>query len=116
MKKINFLKPRAWLILLAGLLASLGQEAFAYDFKVDGIYYNILSETDLTCEVTYKSLSTEGTSYTGEVVVPAQVEYEGKIYSVKAVGTCAFCKCHITSVSLPNSLEELGYWAFAYCI
>lgn len=43
----------------------------AYDFEVDGIYYNILSATDLTCEVT-KGKSTLGgyefdKYYTGDI-------------------------------------------------
>ena len=39
------------LMLIAVLLT--GSHAFAHDFEVDGIYYNILSETDKTVEVTY---------------------------------------------------------------
>lgn len=45
---INFYKTiPAAIILFAGINAN------AYDFKVDGLYYNILSESDRTVEVTY---------------------------------------------------------------
>ena len=45
MKTIKFL-----LTTIAVLLGSV--MANAYDFEVDGMYYNLLSATDLTVEVT----------------------------------------------------------------
>ena len=50
------------LMLIAVLLT--GSHAFAHDFKVDGIYYNILSEEDTTVEVTYGD-----TKYLGSIII-----------------------------------------------
>ena len=33
------------------LLALLYTNAYAYDFEVDGVYYNLVSANDKTCEV-----------------------------------------------------------------
>ena len=41
--------------LLALFLSLLPPAASAYDFEVDGIYYDIISDSELTCEVTYRS-------------------------------------------------------------
>ena len=37
--------------------------AFAHDFEVGGIYYNILSKADKTVEVTYKGSSSSAYYY-----------------------------------------------------
>ena len=52
------------LLAIACLLCSIG--VYAYDFEVDGIYYNILNETDKTIEVTYKD--TGYNSNSGDIV------------------------------------------------
>ena len=54
--------------MLAMLLFSLASSA--YDFYLDGIYYNILSETDKTVEVTSGDVK-----YTGDVTIPSTVVY-----------------------------------------
>lgn len=84
--------------------------ALAYDFEVDGIYYNILSQTDQTVEVTYRKYYSNyvndcyydiiaGTNYnitgyvceyTGDIVIPNQVTYGGYTYSVTQIGSWAF--------------------------
>ena len=86
--------------------------ANANDFESNGIYYNIKSSTDLTVEVSHNG---EGT-YSGDVIIPEQVEYNGKTLSVVAVGERAFFNCpNLTSVSLGNNIEEIGDRAFVYC-
>lgn len=52
--------------------------------EINGIYYNLLSETNVA-EVTSSS-----NHYSGEVVIPETVTYEGKQYNVTSIGTCAF--------------------------
>ena len=53
----------------------------AHDFEVGGIYYNILSETDKTVEVTKKN-NTTSSPYTGDVVIPSTVVASGTISTV----------------------------------
>ena len=102
------------LLSLMLLVASLA--SFAHDFKVDGIYYNILSNEDLTCEVT----SDDGSSYTspaysGNVVIPSQVLYGNKAYSVTSIRDRAFYECWgLRSVTIPNSVTSIGETAFSH--
>ena len=88
--------------------------ATAHDFEVGGIYYNILSEEGKTVEVTFDySYSNE---YTGSVVIPESVTYEGITYSVTSIGASAFSKCSgLTSLTIPNSVTSIGKSAFNGC-
>ena len=101
--------------LLALFLLLLSPAASAYDFKVDGIYYGIISESELTCEVTHEGLIRDP-SYSGSVVIPSSVEYGGKSYSVTSIGDYAFYRCSgLTSIELPASLTSIGGEAFSGC-
>ena len=101
--------------LLALFLLLLPPAASTYGFEVDGIYYQIISESDLTCEVTYGSYYRDP-SYSGSVVIPSSVEYGGKSYSVTGIGIEAFYDCSdLTSVELPASLTSIGGSAFSGC-
>ncbi len=75
----------------------------AYDFEVDGIYYQKNgSEATVTCR------DQKYNSYHGDVVIPSQVEYDGVTYRVTAVGDGAFSWCDgLTSVSM-LSIERFG--------
>ncbi len=102
-------------IVIAGLLVSAN--AFAHDFEEDGIYYNIISETDRTVEVTYKGndyLSYK--EYSRNVIISATVAYNGDTYTVTSIGGYAFCKCDgLTSITIPNSVTSIGNSAFSDC-
>ena len=104
MKTIKF-----FLTTIAMLLGSV--MANAYDFEEDGIYYNILSSTDLTAEVTPGD-----NKYTGNVIIPSTVTYGGSIYNVTSIGYMAFYECSsLTSVTIPNSVTSIEYGAFLAC-
>ena len=85
--------------------------ATAYDFEVGGIYYNITNSTDKTVEVT------EGSSYyTGSVVIPESIEYDGITYNVTCIGSRAFmASTELTSITIPNSVTSIGDYAFNGC-
>ena len=88
--------------------------AYSYDFCTGGIYYNLTSYKDKTVKVTYKSYS--GGDYSGDVTIPATVSYNGKVYSVTAIGSDAFYKCDgLTSVMIPESVTTIGDKAFYNC-
>ena len=103
------------LLTIAMLLCSL--TASAHDFEVDGIYYDIISISDLTVSVTYKgSEYSSYREYSGEVVIPEKVKCNGKEYSVKKIGYQAFSDCiGLTSVIIPNSVTEISTYAFQNC-
>lgn len=100
--------------LTALLLLASPSLAHAYDFEVDGIYYDIVSTTDFTVEVTYASTSYN--SYSGDVAIPDSVSYFGSYYSVTRIGDHAFYMCEdLTSITIPEGVESIGSYAFYYC-
>ena len=84
-----------------------------FDFYVDGIYYLINSD-ETSVSVTYKTTSYN--SYSGSVVIPATVTYNGNEYSVNSIGYYAFSGCSsLTSITIPNSVTSIGISAFDGC-
>jgi uncharacterized protein YjdB len=95
------------IILLLALL--LPATAMAYDFEVNGIYYNI----DGTNAIVARSPSYD---YHGEIVIPASVTYNGTTYTVTSIGENAFYDCTgLTSIVIPNSVTLIGNSAFSEC-
>ena len=85
--------------------------ASAYDFEVDGIYYNIKSASNLTVAVTYGD-----TKYSGEVIIPETVVYKSKVLKVTDIDDDAFYICdELTSIEIPNNIQSIGYDAFRSC-
>ena len=100
--------------------------AWAFDFEIPqtggySLYYNILDEADNTVEVTYPSdeLNQYWQGYsmpTGVLSLPAEVIYNGKNYTVTAVGERAFSGCNeITGLDLPATITDIGAYAFYQC-
>ena len=119
-------------ILFAALLAVMAMGAGAQNIEIDGIYYTLSPDTK-TAEVT-----NHPKKYSGEVAIPALIEYERKKYKVtsiakkafsanygitsvvlpeglKTIGESAFSYCRLDSIIIPNSVESIGDFAFAYC-
>ena len=109
------------LMLIAVLLTST--HAYAHDFEAknsDGvtIYYNIISSTDKTCEVTFRGSNSTyySNEYTGSIVIPKTETYNGTTYSVTCIGDYAFVDCTgLNSITIPNSVTSIGNYAFSGC-
>ena len=109
-------------ILLTVLMSMTGARAFAHDIEVvnaDGktIYYvwtNNKTELAVTWRGSYPiSYSNE---YTGNVVIPKYVNYNGNTYPVTSISGTAFYGCSdMTSVTIPNSVTSIGNYAFEDC-
>ena len=83
MKKIFLL-----LVLFLGF-----HSAWAQKVEVDGIYYNLNSE-DKTASVTYKGYMPDTyNEYSGAIVIPETVTYNGITYSVTSLGENFFHIC-----------------------
>ena len=80
------------------------------DFTVDGIKYKMTAEDKVS--VVYPTSSKPGSSnpntYSGDIVIPAQVTYEGKTYNVTGIANYAFRYANITSITLPDGLLSIG--------
>ena len=91
---------------------------WAHDFEVDGIYYNFLNGNAV--EVTYPNDDSWGTygapidypDYSGDVVIPDSVIYNGKTYQVTSIGNSAFYNSSLTSVTIGNNVTSIGQEAF----
>ena len=98
---------------------ALPELVYLYDFIVDGIYYRYRGNDELW--VTTEGLESHDYNpwphpyslcYSGDVVIPESVEYEGKTYRVTGIYHEAFWGCKVTSLDLPSTMTEIGEWNF----
>ncbi|MDO5447077.1 MAG: leucine-rich repeat domain-containing protein [Prevotellaceae bacterium] len=79
-------------------------------FEIDGINYFIDDIASEFAEVVgYSSVS-------GSVKIPSKVTYDCESYTVKSIGSSAFCVCKMTSISIPSTVTDIGSYAFYDCI
>ncbi len=124
MKTLN---PILRTILLTLTLVSTATTAFAYSFMVNGIYY-IINGDEAT--VTYKRQYSEyvgnniyhtyyETDCSGDVIIPETVTFNGKTYTVTAIGDYAFYNRYssssLTYINIPNTVRTIGINAFYNC-
>ena len=96
-------------LLLTLLLSMMSTNTFAYDFEIDGIYYNLIKGK-------FAKVTSGDNRYSGDVAIPEKVTYEGVEYPVESIGNYAFESCSgLTSVTIPNSVTNIGYSAFRGC-
>ena len=115
----RIIKLSVMLLALMMPAAAIAEEV--YDFKVDGIYYKIL-ENGNEVSVTYKNyyysshMSYYESDYTGNVVIPATVTFNGKTFQVTEIGDHAFYLNEaVTNITIPSSVKTIDWDAFTDC-
>ena len=93
----------------------IGLSTYAYDFAIDGIFYNITSLKELTVEVTNNGDTQLYRGYSGNIVVPSFVKYNDYEFKVTSIGDWAFYICpELISVQLPSSIKSIGTFGFGH--
>ena len=87
---------------------------FSSGFEVGGLFYKTAKGYSMDfVEVTGNP---GGGKYSGDVVVPGTVEYDGITYTVKGVGNRAFEGCgDLRKVTISEGIYKIGAYAFYYC-
>lgn len=84
--------------------------ASAYDLEVDGLYYNIISVPDNTCALTHGD-----NAYSGVITIPNSILVNGRYMDVVKIDKHTFIKGDsISELTIPNTITEIGYFAFDY--
>ena len=116
MKRLN-LHFHSWemdfpmmLFCLFVLIGTSARAQVASSFSVGNLNYSLISADEQTVEVT------GGNDVSGELVIPANVTYNGVTYRVKQVGNEAFQNNDgITSLTFEDGVESVGYNSFDQC-
>ncbi len=99
--------------LLFVLLMFLPIVACAEEVEIDGLWYNLVSKAKVAEVIQYKN---NQEPYTGDIVIPEVVTYEGVEYSVTSIGESAFSFCYnMTSLTIGRSIKTIKGDAFMLC-
>lgn len=97
---------KIWM-LIAMLCASI--TATAYDFEVDGFYYDVNLE-----KMTATVVAGEN-KQAGDIIIPETVTYKGRVFDVIAIKGAFSGNKNLTGVSIPLSVTYLGDNTFDGC-
>lgn len=99
------------LALFLSLSVLLSLPMLAEVVEINGINYDLIPKEEVAT-VIKKSTG----EYSGDIVIPESVEYEGRTCSVTSIGVYAFYNCSgLTSVTIGNSVTSIEYGAFYGC-
>ena len=94
------------LLSMLGSVCTLASETCVENSDGVKIWYEFDSKTK-TARVTHegKRFRSWDNKYTGDVVIPSKVTYEGVEYDVTSIGNRAFSACfNLTNVTIPESV------------
>jgi uncharacterized protein YjdB len=103
------MKPTIFKIGLFVAMLLYALHASAYDFEANGLYFDLTSLSDRTCKLT-SGIS----AYSGSLVIPESVNYEGLEFQVTEIDAKAF-NSNITELSIPQSVSIIPYGTITKC-
>lgn len=96
-------------VVFLSLLLFSEIEALAVDVEIGGINYSLDNNNSAVVRSRTKG-------YSGNIVIPASITYNGKIYNVIAIGARAFRNCNnLNSITIPSSIKAINNDAFSGC-
>ena len=116
------MKQSSIIIMFSMLMSMVSTKASAdSNIKVanaDGViityYWGMNNELCVTWPGNY--MYDKNIKYSGNIVIPESVEYEGVSYPVTTIGEAAFNNCsELESITIPNSVKTIGKSAFMGC-
>ena len=104
------MKRFRYILLLAAALIGCAMNGHAQDIVANGIFYNIISDTQVAVAPAYY----DGVNhYEGCIILPEKVYCDGVNYDVAAIAPRAFWESNVTQIQIPNSITMIGEAAFA---
>lgn len=99
-------------IMLAVLAVMINLSAFGIETEIDGINYSIIPN-GRKAEVIRRD---NNKKYSGDIVVPEAITYNGIQCNVTSIGEFAFYQCNnLSSVTIPDGVTNIGANAFYEC-
>lgn len=123
MKKTILLSLIALFPIMANSAVLVNPTSPYIEIMIDGLRY-MLNKNSKTAELCYRAClsgpCTEphtyvGEKYSGDIVIPETVEYEGETYTVTSIGHGAFENCPkgLESLTIPATITHISGIAFA---
>ena len=104
------MKRFRYILLLAAALIGCAMNGHAQDIVANGIFYNIISDTQVAVAPAYYDGANH---YEGCIILPEKVYCDGVNYDVAAIAPRAFWESKVTQIQIPNSITMIGEAAFA---
>ena len=92
-----------------GTIKSLTDYGGNMPILINGIYYALEDENGTATVVNSETV------YTGTIIIPSNITYEGKNFAVTGIAEKAFQNNNLISVSIPASVTIIGDYAFYGC-